>query len=214
LREAHDERRRFHPEWLVHPALIFAQKEKRAVTRITAYIPAYNVSETLARAIEGLLAQTHPFDEILVIDDGSRDDSAEIVSRCPQVRLIRHPVNQGLPPARTTALRAARNELVASVDADVVADANWIASLAPHFFDLKVARAAGILTEGVQTTLADRWRRARLGQRWGPQYLRNPTVLYGSNTVCRQLAVMEMGGYDESFRISGDDTELDRRAGI
>ena len=45
--------------------------------RVTAYIPAYNVSEYLARTIEGLLSQTHPFDEILVIDDGSRDDSVE-----------------------------------------------------------------------------------------------------------------------------------------
>ena len=153
------------------------------MTRITAYIPAYNVSVHLARAIEGLLAQTHPFDEILVIDDGSSDNSAEIASRYSQIRLIQHPVNRGLAAARNTAIRAARNELVASVDADVVADLNWIASLAPHFSDPKVAGAGGILTEGVQTNLADRWRRARMGQQWGPQYLRNPTVLYGSNTV-------------------------------
>ena len=83
--------------------------------RVTAYIPAYNVSEYLARTIEGLLAQTHAFDEILVIDDGSRDNSAEIASRYPQVTLIKHPVNKGLSAARNTALRAARNELVASI---------------------------------------------------------------------------------------------------
>ena len=181
------------------------------MTRITAYIPAYNVSAHLARAIEGLLAQTHPFDEILVIDDGSRDNSAEIASRYPQVRLIQHPVNRGLAAARNTAIRAARNELVASVDADVIADPNWIASLAPHFSDPKVAGAGGILAEGVQITLADRWRRARMGQQWGPQYLRNPTVLYGSNTVYRKPAVMEVGGYDESLRSAGDDTDLDMR---
>ena len=123
------------------------------MARITAYIPAYNVSEYLARTIEGLLAQTHPFDEILVIDDGSRDNSAEIASRYPQVTLIKHPVNRGLAAARNTAIRAARNELVASVDADVVADPNWITTLLPHLDDPKVAGAGGILIEGVQSTL-------------------------------------------------------------
>ena len=179
--------------------------------RITAYIPAYNVSQHLARAIEGVLAQTQPFDEILVIDDGSRDDSAEIARRYTQVRLIQHPANRGLAAARNTAIRAARNELVASVDADVIPDPTWIASLAPHFDDSKLGGAGGILFEGVQTTLADRWRRARMGQQWGPAIVRNPLVLYGSNTVYRRSAVLEVGGYDETLRSAGDDTDLDMR---
>jgi cellulose synthase/poly-beta-1,6-N-acetylglucosamine synthase-like glycosyltransferase len=179
--------------------------------RVTAYIPAYNVSGHLQRAIEGVLSQTQPFDEVLVIDDGSRDNSAEIACRYPQIRLIQHPVNRGLAAARNTAIRAARNDLVASVDADVIPDANWIATLAPHFTDPKVAGAGGILTEGVQTTLADRWRSVRMCQQWGPKYLRNPTVLYGSNTVYRKSAVLQVGGYDESLRSAGDDTDLDMR---
>ena len=115
--------------------------------RVTAYIPAYNVSEYLARTIEGLLAQTHPFDEILVIDDGSRDNSAEIASRYPQVTLIKHLGNQGLAAARNTAMRNARNDLVASVDADVVADKGWIATLLPHMNNPRVAGVGGILVE-------------------------------------------------------------------
>jgi glycosyltransferase involved in cell wall biosynthesis len=181
------------------------------VERITAYIPAYNVSEHLTRAIEGVLAQTQPFDEILVIDDGSKDDSAEIARRYPQIRLIQHPVNRGLAAARNTAIWAARNELVASVDADVIPTANWIATLAPHFADAKLAGAGGILFEGVQTTLADKWRRARMNQQWGDTIVRNPVVLYGSNTVYRKSAVMGVGGYDESLRSAGDDTDLDMR---
>jgi glycosyltransferase involved in cell wall biosynthesis len=178
------------------------------VERVTAYIPAYNVSEYLARTIEGLLAQTHAFDEILVIDDGSHDNSAEIASRYPQVTLIKHPVNKGLSAARNTALRAARNELVASVDGDVVADRNWIATLLTHLADPKVVGSGGILIEGVQTTLADRWRRARMAQEWGPQYLRNPRFLYGCNNVFRKSAILEAGGYNESLRICGEDPDL------
>jgi mycofactocin glycosyltransferase len=181
------------------------------VTRVTAYAPAYNVSEYLARTIEGLLRQTHPFDEILVIDDGSRDNSAEIASRYSQVTLIRHPVNMGLAAARNTALRAARNELVASVDADVVADPNWIATLLPHMADPKVAGAGGFLAEGVQKTLADRWRRARMAQEWGPRYILNPRFLYGSNNIFRKSAIQEVGGYNEALRFCGEDPDLARR---
>lgn len=176
--------------------------------RITAYIPAYNVSEYLASTIEGLLAQTHPFDEVLVIDDGSHDDSAGIASRYPQVTLIKHPVNKGLAAARNTALRASRNELVASVDADVVADPNWIATLLPHMADPKVAGAGGFLVEGVQKTLADRWRCARMAQEWGPRYIRNPRFLYGCNNIFRKSTIFEAGGYNEALRICGEDPDL------
>lgn len=179
--------------------------------RITAYTPAYNVSEYLARTIEGLISQTHPFDEILVIDDGSRDNSAEIASRYPRVTLIKHPFNKGLAAARNTALSVARNELVASVDADVVADPNWISTLLPHMADPKVAGAGGFLAEGVQKTLADRWRRARMAQEWGPNYIRNPRFLYGSNNILRKSAVLEAGGYNESLRLCGEDPDLAKR---
>jgi GT2 family glycosyltransferase len=178
---------------------------------VTAYIPAYNVSAYLPRSIEGLLAQTHSFDEILVIDDGSCDNSAEIALRYPQVTLVKHPENKGLAAARNTAMRAARNELVASVDADVVADPSWIATLLPHLDDPKVAGVGGFLLEGVQNTLADRWRRARMAQEWGPYFIHNPRFLYGCNNVFRRSAVLEIGGYDESFRTNGEDPDLGGR---
>lgn len=183
-------------------------KEMNELERVTAYIPAYNVSEYLATAIEGLLSQTHAFDEILVIDDGSRDNSAEIASRYPQVTLLQHPANKGLAAARNTAMHAAQNELVASVDADVVTAPNWLATLLPHMADPKVAGVGGFLAEGVQKTLADRWRRARMPQEWGPNYVRNPVFLFGSNNLFRKSAVLEVGGYNESLRTNGEDPDL------
>src|SRR5215831_14943417 len=84
-------------------------------SKISVYIPAYNVADYLPRCLEALFAQTLPPDEILVIDDGSRDASAEIASKYPSVALIHHGTNKGLGAARNTATRAARNELVASL---------------------------------------------------------------------------------------------------
>ena len=178
---------------------------------ISVYIPAYNSAEFLSRAIEGLLAQILPANEILVIDDGSRDATAEIASRYPAVTLVRHPHNSGLGAARNTGFRTARNELVASLDADCVADPGWLIGLARHFDNPKIAGVGGRLIEGTQRTVADRWRRAHMAQEWGDQPLRNPKFLFGCNNMFRKSAVREAGGYDESMRTNGEDVDLSRR---
>lgn len=178
---------------------------------ISVYIPAFNAAEFLSRAIEGLLAQTLPANEILVIDDGSRDATAEIASRYPTVTLVRHPRNSGLGAVRNTAFRTARNELVASLDADCVADPGWLAGLARHFDNPKIAGVGGRLIEGNQRTVADRWRRAHMAQEWGDQPLRNPKFLFGCNNMFRKSALREAGGYDESMRTNGEDTDMSRR---
>jgi glycosyltransferase involved in cell wall biosynthesis len=182
-----------------------------SIPRISVYIPAYNVAEFLPQSIESLQAQTLPPDEILVIDDGSRDNTPEIAARYPKVTLIRHEKNRGLAAARNTAFKTARDELVASLDADCIADANWLASLAAHFADPKITGVGGRLVEGVQRTVADRWRAAHMPQEWGPEPIREPKFLFGCNNLFRKSAVLEAGGYDEAMRTNGEDADISRR---
>jgi glycosyltransferase involved in cell wall biosynthesis len=181
------------------------------VPDISVYIPAYNVARFLPRSIESLLAQTLSPAEILVIDDGSRDNSAELAARYPAVRLIRHERNRGLAAARNTAFRAARSELVGSLDADCIAAPDWLANLAPHLGDREIAGVGGSLAEGVQVSVADRWRRAHMPQEWGPASIRNPKFLYGCNNLFRKSAVLEAGGYNEAMRTNGEDCDLSGR---
>jgi glycosyltransferase involved in cell wall biosynthesis len=172
--------------------------------RITLYVPCYNAAAHLARVLEGVFAQTLPADEVIVVDDGSRDGSAEIAARFP-VTLIRHEQNRGLSAARNTAMRAARCELVAALDSDAVPDREWLSRLAPHFENEKVALGGGKLLEAVQHTVADRWRAAHLPLHCGDVPLENPYTVYGANTIARRSAVLEAGGYDERMRTDGDD---------
>jgi glycosyltransferase involved in cell wall biosynthesis len=180
------------------------------VEKVSVYIPAYNSAEFLSRAIDGLLSQSLPADEILVIDDGSRDATAAIAARYPAVTLVRHAQNSGLGAARNTGFRNARNELVAALDADCVPDPGWLAGLVRHFADPKLAGVGGRLIEGNQLTLADRWRRAHMQQEWGDKPLRNPKFLFGCNNIFRKSAVLAAGGYDESMRTNGEDTDISR----
>lgn len=179
--------------------------------KITVYVPSYNAMEFLASCIEGLLAQTLPPNEILVIDDGSRDYSAEIASRYSEVRLVRHSTNRGLGVVRNTAMNMARNEFVASIDADCVAASNWLAELVKNMNDPKVAGVGGKLIEGVQRSTADRWRKAHMPQEWGDVLIRNPRFLFGCNNLFRRSAVLEAGGYDETMRTNGEDTDVSAR---
>jgi len=184
---------------------------RRAVADITVYIPAYNVAQFLPRAIASLLAQTLAPTEILVIDDGSTDDSASVAQRYPRVTVVRHERNRGLAAARNTAFRVARGEFVASLDADCVAEPTWIEKLAPYLHDAKIAGAGGFLREGVQISIADRWRAAHMPQEWGATLVRNPKFLFGCNNIFRRAAVLGAGGYDEAMRTNGEDCELSRQ---
>jgi len=81
-------------------------------------IPAYNVGKFIARTLDSVLAQTRPADEIIVVDDGSTDETGEVVARYGQkIRYIRQE-NAGASTARNTGIKAAQNEWIAFLDGD------------------------------------------------------------------------------------------------
>lgn len=85
---------------------------------VSVVIPAYNAAATLSRAIESVLAQTHPAGEIIVVDDGGADDLEAIRTRFgDRVTWIRQP-NGGASSARNRGIDAACGELIAFLDAD------------------------------------------------------------------------------------------------
>jgi glycosyltransferase involved in cell wall biosynthesis len=85
---------------------------------VSVVIPAYNAAATLAATLDSVLAQTYPRIEIVVVDDGSRDGTPEVLARyAPRVRGLRQ-ANGGLAAARNAGLAAARGEFIALLDAD------------------------------------------------------------------------------------------------
>lgn len=84
---------------------------------VTVIIPCYNQSHFLGEAIESVLRQTYPHFEIVVVDDGSTDNTAEVAARYPAVRLIRQE-NQGRSAARNNGIRESLGSYVVFLDAD------------------------------------------------------------------------------------------------
>jgi len=96
------------------------------MTKISVVIPAYNAAQTLERAVSSALEQTFCDLEVLIVDDGSSDDTAKIArvlaQRDPRVRCLGEKNNSGVGRARNRALDAACGDWIALLDAD-----DWMA---------------------------------------------------------------------------------------
>lgn len=85
---------------------------------VSVIIPAYNSSATIGRALDSVFAQTYSAFEVIVVDDGSRDDlPGAIAPYASRLRLI-HQENSGAAAARNAGVRAARGRYLAFLDAD------------------------------------------------------------------------------------------------
>jgi cellulose synthase/poly-beta-1,6-N-acetylglucosamine synthase-like glycosyltransferase/peptidoglycan/xylan/chitin deacetylase (PgdA/CDA1 family)/spore germination protein YaaH len=123
---------------------------------VTVLIPAYNEEAVIVDTVSAALASNYPKLEILVIDDGSKDRTAELVrkefGRDQRVRLIEQ-ANHGKPSALNHGLSEATGEVVVSIDADTIVDPQAIPRLVRHFADARIGAVAG----NVKVMNRNRW---------------------------------------------------------
>jgi len=177
--------------------------------KVTAAIPCYNGARYVGHAIESLLNQSRPADEILVIDDGSTDGGADIIRRYP-VKLVQHVRNEGLAAARNTAIAAATGDILAFVDVDAFADVDCLKVLLGGYDDARVGGVGGRGIESNIHSLADRWRQLHASQGYGdtPKYVEH---LHGICMSFRLSALHQVGGFNAGFRTNGEDVEIGLR---
>lgn len=167
----------------------------------------YNGAATITDCMEGLLALDYPRFEVIVVDDGSTDCTAEIVSEYP-VRLISTP-NQGLSNARNTGLYAARGEIIAYIDDDAYPDPHWLRYLSYAYQSTSHAGIGGPnLVPDEDGPIA----KCVANAPGGPVHvLINDEVaehIPGCNMTFRKEALLEIGGFDPVYRAAGDDVDV------
>jgi hypothetical protein len=110
-------------------------------------MPAYNAARFLAQAVDSILTQTHRDLELIVVDDGSTDDSYRILAARAaadsRVRVLRHEKNRGIIAARNTAAEAVQAELTAVMDSDDVARPHRLATQIAYLTDHPDVAALG-----------------------------------------------------------------------
>jgi hypothetical protein len=92
---------------------------------VSVIVCSYNGGRTLAACLDSLGKLNYPDYEVILVDDGSTDDTAYIAAQFPQVRYI-HQSNHGLSHARNTGAAAAKGEVFAYTDSDCMADVDWL----------------------------------------------------------------------------------------
>ncbi|WP_084224297.1 bifunctional polysaccharide deacetylase/glycosyltransferase family 2 protein [Kitasatospora cheerisanensis] len=124
---------------------------------VTVLVPAYNERECIANTLNSLAASDYPI-EVIVIDDGSTDGTADIVEEMnlPFVRLIRK-VNGGKPSALNAGVAAASYDIVVMMDGDTVFEPSTVRELVQPFADPKIGAVAGNAKVGNRETLIGAW---------------------------------------------------------
>jgi GT2 family glycosyltransferase len=131
-------------------------RAKKHRLRVSIVMPAYNAEATIGAALQALLAQDSDVQrEIIVVDDGSTDQTAAIASAVAGVRVMSQP-NAGPAVARNNGAEAATGEIVLFIDSDCEASPDWLATMLEPLADARVAGVKGAYRTR-QTALAARF---------------------------------------------------------
>jgi biofilm PGA synthesis N-glycosyltransferase PgaC len=113
---------------------------------VSVVIPAHKEAETIGRTLEALLSVDYPSYEVIVVNDGSTDDTAAVVRRYLHtgiVRLLDKTVNEGKAMGLNDAMPLCRGEIVVVLDADIVVTPGVLRALVPHFESPRVGAVTG-----------------------------------------------------------------------
>ena len=172
---------------------------------LSVIVPVYNGAATVATTIQALKRQTLPAAELIVVDDGSSDGTAELLTELAGVRVVRLASNQGRACARNAGARVASQPWLLFLDNDrVPADENFIAS---HQQVLQQG-AAGVCgpVDALGSSFWARYQRQGAWTAAGPLPL---SAFSSANFSMRRDLFVTLGGFDERYRGYGfEDRDL------
>lgn len=178
------------------------------MVKVSVVIPAYNQAEYIPQAIESVLNQSLNDWELIIVDDGSQDATAEVVARYKDKR-IRYVFqeNKGLPGARNTGIRETTGEYLAFLDADDYFHGDKLAEQVAHLernveIGLSYASRLSVNRDG-----------APLRLRRAPDSVNLASFIEGfpftiNDLLVRRGWVDTIGGFDESFALHSEDRDF------
>lgn len=189
---------------------------------VSAIIPTYNRAHIVCEAVESALAQTYPHIEVIVVDDGSKDDTlARLAQYGDRIRVVTQP-NKGPAAARNLGIRVSCGELIAFLDSDDI----WL----PEKTERQVAllQRAGVSIPCCLSNILMKW---KSGDRTSfeiallkpslqeglwlnvDEVLATRAVLFNQGIMTRREVLAKIGTFDESIRYL-EDVELPQRLSL
>lgn len=186
--------------------------EKGNSIDFSVIVPAYNAEQTLASCLESLTAQTVLQDtyEVIVVDDGSTDRTAEIAKRFNIRYLFQE--NRGPASARNHGVHAAQGRIILFTDSDCVPTPHWIEEMVEPFADPQVVAVKGSYRTR-QRELVARFAQVEFEDRYDMLLRHSHIDMVDSYSAAFRKDAFEIaGGFDESFpKANNEDTDLSYR---
>ena len=184
---------------------------KVALTRypkVSVIVCSYNGAKTLDRCLESLKQLDYPDYEVILVDDGSKDNTPEIAAKHPWIVTIRQE-NKGLSFARNVGGYAAKGEVIAYTDSDCMADPDWLYFLVGTLIS---GDYAGVGGPNISPP-AENWIQACVSAApGGPSHVLLTDVVAehipGCNMAFFKWAFEKVGGFDPEYRKAGDDVDF------
>jgi len=176
--------------------------------KVSVIICSYNGESTVESCLRSMERIRYPDFEVVFVDDGSADNTQEILKKFPWVRNIRQK-NMGLSFARNVGMNAARGDIVVYTDSDCEADEDWL-----YYLALALMRS-GFVGMGGPNLIPDEgsWVADCVGlSPGGPTHVmvddRTAEHVPGCNMAFYTWALKQVNGFDPQFRKAGDDVDV------
>lgn len=197
-----------------------AVPEQQSGPPVSAVIAAYNEEKVIAKTLTSILRSRYrDLVEVIVVDDGSTDRTAEVVNamggRDGRIRLIRQ-ANAGKATALNRGFRHARGDVVVTLDADTIFTPDTVTNLVRHFSldePGRLGAACGVIKVGNLGNVLSRWQGleyvTQVGvERSAQDVLQGIMVIPGACSAWRRDAVLLAGGYSHSTMTEDCDMAL------
>lgn len=171
------------------------------VRRVSVVVPVYNGRATIGDCLASLLEVDFPREafEVLVVDNGSRDGTADLVARHGAAVRLLHESKRGPAAARNRGLREARGEVVAFTDADCVVERGWLRAITAPLADPTVGIAGGRILARRPCNDVERFGE-RIHDHHSAINVWKPPYAITMSWASRLAVLREVGLFDEDLR--------------
>jgi len=177
--------------------------------QISIIMPVHNGESTLPKALESLLCQSRRFDELIIVDDASSDDSIIVVKECLNERdykFIKNERCHGLAAAYNRGIKISKGDLIITLHQDVVLERDSLERLIAPFSNDRVVAASHVVVHPL-----DIWKKYNFWQKCFFSRLvgKNFSGIDGKFDAFRKSALEKAGLFDEKhFRTAGEDSDM------
>tara|TARA_B100000989_G_C19451550_1_gene431979 strand:+ start:1 stop:864 length:864 start_codon:yes stop_codon:yes gene_type:complete len=183
-------------------------------TDISIYVPVYNGEKTIENCINSILSQSLKPKNIMIINDCSNDNTLEILKGYGnKINIHNNTQNSGVSYCRNLAINEIKTRFIASIDADVELEYNWLETLFDKMQKKKITLIGGRMFEKYVDNPHNYWRSLRIGQQWGNKDILNPSFVFGCNNLLDTNQIDKKNIFDlkgDYFKTNGEDIEFSK----